>query len=155
MTVVPVVVPMVVWIAWWACVDVLFHVLFHTRPQIVVSDVCQCVSHTQITTKHSAVQLVHHPSTFAPCQSPISSDTFRHVLRFICVVVKRSEKRREVDQRVRRTPPHSITINDEGDFTIGKVSQSSLGSGPCQSQQRRSLCSSKSPGSECVASIVT
>ena len=61
--VVPVVVPMVVWIAWWACVDVLFHVLFHTRPPTVMSDVCQCVFHTQITTKHSAVQLVHHPST--------------------------------------------------------------------------------------------
>ena len=30
---------------------------------MVVSDVCQCVFHTQITTKHSAVQLVHHPST--------------------------------------------------------------------------------------------
>ena len=54
---------MVVWIAWWACVDALFHVLFHTRPPMVVSDVCQCVFHTQITTKHSAVQLVHHPST--------------------------------------------------------------------------------------------
>ena len=54
---------MVVWIAWWACVDVLFHILFHTRPPMVVSDVCQCVFHTQITTKHSAVQLVHHPST--------------------------------------------------------------------------------------------
>ena len=38
-------------------------VLFHTRPPMVVSDVCQCVFHTQITTKHSAVQLVHHPST--------------------------------------------------------------------------------------------
>ena len=49
---VPVVVLMVVWIAWWACVDAFFHVLFHTRQPMVVSDVCQCVFHTQITTKH-------------------------------------------------------------------------------------------------------
>ena len=27
-------------------------------------DVCLCVFHTQITTKHSVVQLVHHLSTF-------------------------------------------------------------------------------------------
>ena len=51
MAVVPVVVPMVVWIAWWACVDVIFHVLFHIMPPMVVSDVCQCVFHTKITTK--------------------------------------------------------------------------------------------------------
>ena len=31
---------------------------------------CVSVFHTQITTKQSAVQLVHHPSTIAPCQSP-------------------------------------------------------------------------------------
>ena len=55
---------MVVWIAWWACVDVLFHVLFHTRPPMVVSDVCQCVFHTQITTKQCVVQFLHHPSTY-------------------------------------------------------------------------------------------
>ena len=52
MAVVPVVVPMVVWIACWACVDVLFHVIFHAMPPMVVSDECQCVFHTQITTKH-------------------------------------------------------------------------------------------------------
>ena len=63
MIVVPVVMPMVVCIAWWAYVDVFFHVLFHTRSQTVVSDVYQCVLHTQNTTKHSAVQLVHRPST--------------------------------------------------------------------------------------------
>ena len=51
-----VVVPMVVWIALWTCVDVLFHVLFHTRQPMVVSDACQCVFHTKITTKHSVVQ---------------------------------------------------------------------------------------------------
>ena len=65
-----VVVLMVVCIAWWACVDVLFLVLFHTRLPMVVGDVFRCVFHTQVITKHSAVQLVHHPSTFAPCQSP-------------------------------------------------------------------------------------
>ena len=64
MAVVPVVVvPMVVWIAWWACVDVLFHALFHTRQPMAVSDESQFVFHTQITTKHSAVQLVPHLST--------------------------------------------------------------------------------------------
>ena len=61
--VVVVMVLMVVWITWWACVDILFHVLFYTMPQMVGSDVCQCVFHTQTTTKHSAVQLLHHPST--------------------------------------------------------------------------------------------
>ena len=58
-----IVVPMVVWIVLWACVDVLFHVLFNTRPPMVVSDECQCVLHTQITTNHSVVQFVHHAST--------------------------------------------------------------------------------------------
>ena len=57
------VVPVFVWIAWWACVDALFHILFNTRPSMVVSDACQCVFHTQITTKHSVVQLVPHLST--------------------------------------------------------------------------------------------
>ena len=58
-----VVVLMVVWIAWWTRVDVLFYLLFRIRSPTVVSDVCQCVFHTKIITKHTAVQLVHHPST--------------------------------------------------------------------------------------------
>ena len=60
---------MVVWIAWWACVDVLFHVLFHIKPQMVVSDACQCVPHPNHHQTHrSAVgpSCIH----FASCQSP-------------------------------------------------------------------------------------